>query len=178
MSAGPLPDFDQHQPGNGDERSGKRPVEQCGHRPKHFSIALDRLEFIEQLVDLFEFRRVACAKITAPGPGRDRFGLEGSDPGGHDGWVVMPVMKDSGLEVDVFDADDVGKGPVARLAAPAGETVPLLLHSCWLPRAVAAPAAERLRFADDFEDADLAGLDDSQKDAVHSVARELNAEAG
>ncbi|MFP8880273.1 MAG: carotenoid oxygenase family protein [Myxococcota bacterium] len=107
-------------------------------------------------------------------PGRDRFGLEGSDPGGHDGWVVVPVLADSGLQIDVFDADAVGKGPVARLAAPAGETVPLLLHSCWMPRAVPAPEVQRLRFGDDFEDSDLALLDDGLKDAVHAVARDLD----
>jgi hypothetical protein len=108
-------------------------------------------------------------------PGRDRFGLEGSDPGGHDGWVVVPVLKDSGLEVDVFDADAVGSGPVARLVAPNSETIPLLLHSCWMPRAVPAPEMERLRFADDFEQGDMAALDDSLKTAVHDVARELDA---
>lgn len=106
--------------------------------------------------------------------GGDRYGLEGADPGGHDGWVVMAVLKDSGLEVDVFDADDVGKGPVATLGAPAGETVPLLLHSCWMPRAVPAPDLERLRFSDDFEESDMAALDEDLKDAVRNVSRELD----
>jgi hypothetical protein len=109
-------------------------------------------------------------------PGKDRFGLEGRDPGGHDGWVVMPVLKDSGLEIDLFDANAVGEGPIARLAAPNGETVPLLLHSCWLPRAVAAPDMERLRFAEDYEEGDMAPLDDRLSDAVRSVARELDEE--
>jgi len=108
-------------------------------------------------------------------PGKDRFGLEGSDPGGHDGWVVMPVLKHSGLEIDVFDANAVGAGPVARLAAPNGETVPMVLHSCWMPRAVEAPDMDRLQFADDYEEGDMAALDDSLKEAVASVARELAA---
>ncbi len=107
-------------------------------------------------------------------PGKDRFGLEGSDPGGHDGWVVMPVFKDSGLEIDVFDANAVGNGPVARLAAPNGETVPMVLHSCWMPRSVAAPDMDRLRFADDYVEGDMAALDDRLKDAVRSVAREID----
>jgi hypothetical protein len=109
-------------------------------------------------------------------PGRDRFGLEGADPGGHDGWVVMPVLKDSGLEIDVFDANAVGDGPIARLAAPGGETVPMVLHSCWMPKATAARDMERLRFADDYEEADMVALDDRLKEAVRSVAREIDAE--
>jgi hypothetical protein len=106
--------------------------------------------------------------------GRDQFNLEGSDPGGHDGWVVMPVLKDSGLEIDVFDANDVGAGPVARLAAPNGETVPMVLHSCWMPRSLPAPEMDRLRFADDYEEGDLALLDDRLKGVVSDVARELD----
>ncbi len=106
-------------------------------------------------------------------PGQDRFGLEGTDPGGHDGWVVMPVLKDSGLEVDVFDANAVGEGPVARAAAPSGETVPMVLHSCWMPHRVPAPEMERVRFGDDYEEGDLVALDDSLKAVVGEVARDL-----
>jgi hypothetical protein len=83
----------------------------------------------------------------------------GSDPGGHDGYVVVPVLNDDGFRVDVFDAADVGAGPVATVSAPNGETVPFLLHAAWMPRAVAPDASiERLRFADELSDDRLAQL--------------------
>jgi hypothetical protein len=80
------------------------------------------------------------------------------------------VLSDSGLRVDLFDAADVARGPVASIGAP-GEAVPLLLHSAWLPRASAAPASRRLRFADDVGEAVTAALPPELAGAVRELAR-------
>lgn len=122
----------------------------------------------------------AGSPIFVPrGAGRDPSRSEhtGDDPGGHDGWVVVPVLRDEGLCVDCFDAARVGDGPVARLAAPGGSPAGFVLHACWLPSARPAPDVERLRFADELTDAELAALpDDDLRDAARRVARELDAE--
>lgn len=82
-------------------------------------------------------------------PAKSRYA--GSDPGGHDGWVVVPVMNDAGFRVEVFDAADVGAGPVATASKP-GMTVPFVLHSAWMPRVVPSdPSIERNRFADELD---------------------------
>jgi all-trans-8'-apo-beta-carotenal 15,15'-oxygenase len=102
-------------------------------------------------------------------PGQSRYA--GTNPGGHDGYVVVPVLNDRGFRVEVFDASSVGSGPVATLASP-GMHVPFILHSAWMPRAVAADRSiERTRFADEI---DRAGeLPDELRHAVHEVASEL-----
>lgn len=98
----------------------------------------------------------------------------GSDPGGHDGYVVVPVLRDDGFRVEVFDAADVSSGPLATLAAPNGETVPFLLHSAWMPRAVASdPSIERLRFADELSADRLAQLPPDLATLAVDVATEL-----
>jgi len=98
----------------------------------------------------------------------------GSDPGGHDGYLVVPVLHDDGFRVDVFDAADVGAGPLATLAAPSGETVPFLLHSAWMPRAAAPdPSIERLRFADELSPDRLAQLPPDLATLAVDVATEL-----
>jgi carotenoid cleavage dioxygenase-like enzyme len=97
----------------------------------------------------------------------------GSEPGGHDGYVVIPVLRDAGFRVDVFDASDVAAGPVAQLASPGGETVPFLIHSAWMPAAIAAPDVERLRFVDELDEDRLATLPDDLRAVVHEVADEL-----
>ncbi len=90
----------------------------------------------------------------------------GSEPGGHDGYVVVPIMNDDGFRVEVFDAADVSTGPVATLASP-GFTVPFLLHASWMAHACAAPEAERVRFADE-----LGRIDELPPDLA-AVAREV-----
>lgn len=95
----------------------------------------------------------------------------GSDPGGHDGYVVVPVMNDSGFRVDVFDAASVGAGPIATIAE-AGMTVPFVLHSAWMPRAVRADDRERVRFSDELDRIDE--LPDDLAAVAHEVARELD----
>lgn len=93
----------------------------------------------------------------------------GSDPGGHDGYVVVPIMNDAGFRVEVFDATDVSTGPLATLAAD-GFTVPFLLHSAWTAEAAPAPAADRVRFADE-----LARIDELPDDLA-TVARQVAAD--
>lgn len=95
----------------------------------------------------------------------------GPDPGGHDGYVVVPVMNDDGFRVEVFRADAVDAGPVATLSKPA-MTVPFVLHSAWMPRVVGAdPGIERLRFGDELTRIDE--LDDDLAAAAREVAAEL-----
>jgi hypothetical protein len=77
----------------------------------------------------------------------------GSSPGGHEGWLVVPVLSDDGFRVEVFDAADVSRGPEAVLASPGRETLPFIIHSAWMPRAVTAPDRDRLTFADDLASA-------------------------
>lgn len=95
----------------------------------------------------------------------------GSDPGGHDGWVVVPIMNDDGFRVEVYDAAAVDRGPVATLSKP-GMTVPFVLHSAWMPEVVGADRSiPRLRFADE-----LARVDELPADLAtlaHHVAADL-----
>ncbi len=97
----------------------------------------------------------------------------GGRPGGADGWVVQPVLNDDGFRVELFDAANVGAGPVATLATPGGECVPLLLHSAWTRASAGLVDAPRVRFADEATDARLAPLDDDQRTAVARVAEAL-----
>jgi all-trans-8'-apo-beta-carotenal 15,15'-oxygenase len=103
-----------------------------------------------------------------------RAGGEAADyePGGHDGWVVVPVLSDAGFRVECYDAADVGKGPIATLATPGGATLPFLLHAAWMPRAVPAPDCERVRFADEL--GRIGELPDELAAAAREVARELD----
>ncbi len=73
----------------------------------------------------------------------------GSEPGGHDGYVVVPIMNDAGFRVEVFDAADVARGPLATLSEP-GFTMPFVLHAAWMRSAVPAPDVERVRFSDEL----------------------------
>ena len=115
-------------------------------------------------------RDAGSAEATAAG--RSRY--SGSDPGGHDGYVVVPVHHDGGFRVEVFDAGDVSTGPIATLGTRNGATVPFLLHSAWMPRAVAAHTdIERLRFADEATADRLAQLPDDLAQIAREVADEL-----
>jgi hypothetical protein len=64
----------------------------------------------------------------------------------------VPIVNDDGFRVEVYDASDVGAGPVATAAKP-GMTVPFVLHSAWMPRAVstAGDGHQRNRFADELD---------------------------
>jgi carotenoid cleavage dioxygenase-like enzyme len=95
----------------------------------------------------------------------------GSDPGGHDGWVVVPVLNDDGFRVEVFDAADVGAGPVATAAAP-GMVVPFVLHSAWMPTVTGPPVdRERVWFGDEL--ARIGELPDDLAAAAREVAEDL-----
>jgi len=102
-------------------------------------------------------------------PGTSRYA--GSDPGGHDGWVVVPVLNDDGFRVEVFDAGAVGTGPVATLGEP-GMLVPFVLHSAWMPRVVSAEDRPRHRFQDELDRVDE--LPEDLADAVRQVAADLD----
>jgi carotenoid cleavage dioxygenase-like enzyme len=111
-----------------------------------------------------------------PAAGGSRYA--GSDPGGHDGYVVLPVQNDDGFRVDVFDAAAVGRGPVATAAAPNGTCVSLLLHAAWLHRAVEAPDRERLSFSDELSEETLGPLDAHAEELARQVAADLDEELG
>ncbi len=111
--------------------------------------------------------------VPERGTGTDPYA--GAEPGGHEGWVVLPVLNDDGFRVELFDAARVGDGPVATLATPDRECVPVLLHSAWMPRAVAHdPGIERLRFSDEVDTVDLTALGDDVAATVRAVADELD----
>ena len=96
---------------------------------------------------------------------------EAYEPGGHDGWVVLPVLNDAGFRVECYDAADVGKGSLATLAC-GHETLPFLLHAAWLPRATPAPDRERVRFSSELARADE--LPGDLAEAARAVARDLD----
>lgn len=106
-------------------------------------------------------------------PGASRHG--GRRPGGHDGYVVQPVLSDGGFRVEVFDAAAVGSGPVAVLRAVDRACVPLLLHSAWRPTGSTLVDAERVSFADELTERRLAPLSEDQRRAVRQVAEDLRA---
>jgi carotenoid cleavage dioxygenase-like enzyme len=118
--------------------------------------------------DLGDF---ASSPIFVPkdpgGAGRSRHA--GEQPGGLVGWVVVPVLADAGFRVEVFDANNVGAGPVCTLAAP-NHAVPFILHSAWTPALGTAPDVERTQFGADLGRADELG------DELAAVAREVAAE--
>jgi all-trans-8'-apo-beta-carotenal 15,15'-oxygenase len=113
-----------------------------------------------------------------PTPAGERARYGGDHPGGHEGHVILPVLSDEGFRVEVFDAADVGRGPVAVLAAPGGACVPVLLHSAWMPRAVRSVDRDRLRFAAELDDAVLDAMGPELADIVRSVAVDLDDERG
>lgn len=126
-------------------------------------VTFDRDGLTERTSHTFDPDGYATSPVFVPRPG--------GAPGGHDGWVVVPELRDDGFRVEVFDAADVGRGPIAGLEAPGGETVPFLVHSAWMPRAVEADLGiERLRFADEVDEARLRDLDADLAATVRAVA--------
>jgi len=108
---------------------------------------------------------------TAAAAGATRYA--GHEPGGHHGYVVVPVLSDDGFRVEVFDAADVAAGPVATVAAPGRATVPFILHAAWMPAARPAPDRDQLRFADELRDDRLAELPADLADVARRVAADL-----
>jgi len=60
-----------------------------------------------------------------------------------DGYVVVVVHQDGPKEIQVFDAQHVERGPVARASSPTFNPN-LMLHSCWMPDRV-GPRRSRYR---------------------------------
>jgi hypothetical protein len=98
----------------------------------------------------------------------------GSEPGGHDGYVVQPVCNDDGFRVELFDAADVSAGPIAVLAGTNRECVPLVLHSAWMPAYDELADAERLSFSDELTDERVASVPTELHDFVREVAAECD----
>jgi len=106
-----------------------------------------------------------------PGADASKSRYAGSDPGGHDGYVVVPIMNDAGFRVEVFDAAHVGRGPVATLSKP-GMTVPFVLHAAWMPEARSSTDHQRNRFSDELER--IGELPDDLAAIALDVAREID----
>jgi carotenoid cleavage dioxygenase-like enzyme len=98
----------------------------------------------------------------------------GGQPGGGDGWIVVPVLSDAGLRVEVFDACDVAAGPLATLAPATPHPFPFILHSIWMPEARSAADIDRNRFSDDLDDEVLGRLDEHARSLILDVAAELD----
>ena len=105
---------------------------------------------------------------------RSKSAYAGGEPGGHDGYVVQPVLSDGGLRIELFDAARVGAGPVAVLKGTNQECVPLVLHSAWMPAYDELVDAERLRFSDELSDELMAAVPDELHGAIRDVARECD----
>lgn len=70
-----------------------------------------------------------------------------------DGYVVVVVHQDGPKELQIFDAADIGRGPLARATSPTFNP-PLLLHSCWMaPRPGPRPSAYRVPLGRDVKGA-------------------------
>ena len=108
----------------------------------------------------------------AAAPGASRY--SGTNPGGHDGYVVVPILNDGGFRVEVFNAANVSSGPIATLSAP-GMIVPFVLHSAWMPRAkpVDTGSVQRLKFSDELDR--VHELPDDLAECARQVARDLDA---
>lgn len=78
-----------------------------------------------KLVDSFEFD---AGRFPTPPTFVPRRGAETPN----DGYVVVLVHQDGAKAIQVFDAQDVGRGPIATATAPDFHPN-LLLHSCYVP---------------------------------------------
>lgn len=102
------------------------------------------------------------------GQGRTRYG--GAEPGGHDGYLAVILHNDARFRVELFDAADVSRGPIAVLAPPPGTVIPFMIHSAWMPAALPYDRSiERLSFADDLDER-LDTLDPELRALAHEVA--------
>ena len=110
----------------------------------------------------------------AAGADDSKSSYAGAEPGGHDGYVIQPVQNDDGFRVDLFDAADVGAGPVATLAGTGKECVPLILHSAWMPAYDDLADDERLTFSDELSDERLAGVPEELLGSIREVAEECD----
>ena len=88
--------------------------------------------------------------------------------------MIQPVQNDNGFRVEVFDAANVGAGPVAVLQGTNKECVPMVLHSAWMPAYHELAPAERLKFSSEITDARLATVPEELRASVHQVAAEFD----
>lgn len=110
-------------------------------------------------------------RLPGSNPSASRYA--GVNPGGHDGYVVVPILNDSGFRVELLDAANVSAGPVATLSAP-GMIVPFVLHSAWMPAAkpLDRGSIPRLRFSDELDR--VGELPDDLARLAIEVAHELD----
>jgi carotenoid cleavage dioxygenase-like enzyme len=101
---------------------------------------------------------------------------EGTNPGGHDGYVIVPVLNDDGFRIELFDANKVSEGPVAIAKSTSKHIVPFVIHSSWMPATGPAPQADRMRFREDFTDEQLKSLPPELQKSVLEVADEIDRE--
>ena len=119
--------------------------------PRSSPPSLPDLEVVavhELAMDDFPTSPIFVPRDPGADPSRSRYA--GSQPGGHDGFVVVPILNDDGFRVEVFDAADVGRGPLAVASAP-GMHVPFLLHAAWMPRRSPRRPDLATRFADELD---------------------------
>lgn len=106
-----------------------------------------------------------------PGTTAGRSRHAGSHPGGHDGFVVVPVCNDAGFRIDVYDAAAVDRGPIATASA-GGRTLPFVLHSAWMPSVTTPGQPLANRFSDELDRIDE--LPDDLARAARRVAHDLD----
>ena len=83
----------------------------------------------------------------------------------------MPILNDDGFRVEVFDAADVGRGPLAVRRQP-GMHVPFVLHAAWMPAGRLVARTPATRFADELDR--VGELPDDLADVVLEVASDLD----
>ena len=98
-----------------------------------------------------------------------------SEPGGHNGYVVVPVLSDQGVSIQLFDASQVGQGPIAILKGSHQEQVPVLLHTLWMPKVIPPEEYQgeyqRLTLEEDLQDDPVfASLPDDLKQCVLGIS--------
>lgn len=127
-------------------------------------------EHAERIYALDEFPTSPIFAPRAAGSDSSKSRYSGTDPGGHDGYVVTIVHHDDGFRVELLDAGDVSNGPVAVLEPPHGETLPMLLHAAWMPTVREAVEVERLSFADELDDSELSALGAEVTSDIREIA--------
>ncbi len=84
---------------------------------------------------------------------------------------LIPQSVHTITRVEVFDAADVGRGPVATATA-GGRRVPFVLHSAWMPSVSTPGQPLANRFSDELDRVDE--LPDDLARAAREVAHDLD----
>ncbi len=101
----------------------------------------------------------------------------GTNPGGHDGYLVVVVQSEAGFRIELFDAARVSDGPVAVLAQE-GHRVPFVIHSSWMPHIKPSEKLDRLRFSEELDEQKLKTMPPHLAQVARDVGRELDEELG